>query len=304
MPNIQIVFLGTSCSAPTKERNLSSVALKFEGNTLLFDCPEGTQRQMMRSGISYMRIEHIFISHLHADHLLGLPGLIATMSMHRRDYPLNIYGPKGISERVKTALKLALMQCNFEVRTKEIMREGTILQGKDFSVKAVKLKHDIPCYGFVFEEIGKAGEFNKKKALELGIPEGPLFGKLQNGEIISIGGKKIAPAQVMDYTKARKGRKICYITDTLPGAQYIPAIRDADVLIHESAFLEKMKERAKETFHCTAKQAGEIAERAHVKALYLIHISPRHKDVKQSENEARMVFANSIAPNDLDAVEL
>ena len=304
MPNIQIVFLGTSCSAPTKERNLSSVALKFEGNTLLFDCPEGTQRQIMSAGFSYMRIEHIFISHLHADHMLGLPGLIATMSMHRRDYPLNIYGPKGISERVKTALRLALMQCNFEVRTKEIMREGTLLQGKDFSIKAVKLKHDVPCYGFVFEEIGKIGEFNRKKALELGIPEGPLFGKLQNGETISIGNKKITPAQVMDYTKARKGKKICYITDTLPSAQYVPALKDADVLIHESAFLDKMKERAKETFHCTAIDAAKIAEKANAKALYLIHISPRHKDSKQIENEARMVFANTTAPKDLDVVEV
>lgn len=304
MTPIKLTFLGTSCSAPTKDRNLSSVALRHAGSVLLFDCPEGTQRQMMMAGVSYMRVQHVFLSHLHADHILGLPGLIATMSMHMRDAPLFIYGPHGTKERVKKALELALMRISFEVVCKEIRRPGLVLEGKDFTVQAVALKHDVPCFGYVFEEQGKKAEFMRKKAEGLGIPVGPLFSKLADGQSVKVEGKTIKPEQVLDYSKARAGRKISIIADTRPGGGYVKAIAGSDVLVHESSFAEKLKARAKETAHSTAKAAGAVAAKANCRKLVLTHISPRHKQASELENEAREEFGNVVVAKDLMEIEI
>jgi len=298
-----MIVLGTSCSNPTVERNLTATALQFEGNWFLFDCPEGTQRQMMKSGVSYMRVHSIFISHFHADHILGLPGLIATMAMHERDTPLHIFGPKGLKKEVEKVMDLALMKKNFEIRVKEISN-GEFLKGEKYSVSAVPLKHGVRCLGYVFKEKDKEGTFQRETALKLGIPEGPLWSKLQKGEKVKVKGKTFKPEQVMDYEKGRKGKKVSIIMDTLPSDSYFDAIEESDVLVHEAAFLEKHITRAKETKHSTAKQAAWVAEQTRAKKLVLVHISPRYKKNKDVENEARQEFGNVLVPKDLEEVEV
>jgi len=300
---VKLVFLGTSGTTPTKDRNFSSFALNFKGNWLLFDCGEGTQRQMVKAKVSYMRINHIFLSHFHADHILGLPGLFATMALHKRDYPLYVHGPKGVKEVVKKSLELPNLKPNFEIICKEIGK-GLVVKEKDYCVKAFELSHSAKCYGYIFEEEGKKGTFQREKAIKLGVPVGPLFRKLQEGKSVKIGKKTINPGQVMDYEKGREGKRIAFVTDTLPKGKYATALKGVDVLVHEAAFLEKDKERADETFHSTAKQAAKVAEKAGVKALYLTHFSSREKDEKKLENEARMVFPNSIAAKDLMIVKV
>lgn len=300
---MRLVVLGTSCSNPTVERNLTAVALQFEGNWLLFDCPEGTQRQMMKAGVSYMRVHSIFLSHFHADHVLGLPGLMATMAMHERDAPLNVFGPKGTKKEVEKVMDLALMRKNFEIRVKEVS-SGPVLEGEKFSVSSVPLKHGVKCLGFVFKERDKEGTFQREKALKLGIPEGPLWSKLQKGQKVKIKGKEFRPGQVMDYDKGRKGKKVSIVMDTLPSDSYFDAVQESDVLVHEAAFLEKHITRAKETKHSTAKQAAWVAEQTNAKKLVLVHISPRYKKNKDIENEARQEFGNVIVPKDLEEIEI
>jgi len=297
MEKAKIVVLGSAASTPTKDRNLSSIALKYMGNWLLFDCPEGNQRQMMAYGVSYMKISHIFISHFHGDHVLGLPGLLATMSIHQRDAPLTVVGPKGVKEFVRRAQELAMIKVKFEIETVEA-RKGFVVQKDSFYVRAFPLAHDVPCFGYSFNQEDKLGEFSRKKAQELGIPEGPLWGKLQKGEVVAFKGKKIKPGEVLDESKARKGTKISVVFDTRPNKIYFNEIKESDLLIHEATFTEKMIERAKETRHTTAKEAGRVAEQAHCKKLLLIHISARHKEEQELENEARMEFNDVVVAKD------
>ena len=300
---MNLVFLGTSGTTPTKDRNFSSVALNFKGNWLLFDCGEGTQRQMVKAKVSYMRINHVFISHFHADHILGLPGLFATMALHQRDYPLYVHGPRGVKDVVRKCLELPNLKPNFEIICKEV-KNGVVVNEKDYTVKAAEVVHSAPCVAYIFEESGKAGTFQRETAIKLGVPVGPLFRKLQEGKSVKVGKKIIKPNQVMDYSKGRAGRKIAYVTDTLPKGRYKQALKKVDMLVHEATFLEKEKERASETYHCTAKQAAEIAERAEVKQLFLTHFSSREKDASKFENEARMVFPNSAAAKDLQVIKI
>ncbi len=300
---MKLIILGTSASTPSKERNLSAVMINFDGLNYLFDCPEGTQRQLMKAKASYMKIHAIFLSHYHGDHILGLPGLLATMSMHQRDYPLIVFGPKGIKEKIKQALDLSLLKVNFEVKGIET-RQGKIFEEEKFFVEAFKLNHEIPCYGYVFKEKDSLGKFQREKALKLGIPEGPLWSELQKGKKIKTGKKVFKPEDVLDESKKKTGKKISIVFDTLPNKSYLNKIKESDVLVHESTFLEKLKERAKETRHSTAKQAGRTAEKANVKKLVLFHFSPRHKETEKFDIEAREFFGNVIAAKDLDEIEV
>lgn len=300
---MKLTVLGTSASTPSKERNLSAVMLNFNGLNYLFDCPEGTQRQLMKAKLSYMKIHAIFLSHFHGDHILGLPGLIATMSMHQRDYPLLVFGPKGVKETVQKSLALSLLKVNFEIKAIEV-KQGKIFEEEKFFVEAFKLKHDIPCYGFVFKEKDSLGKFQREKALKLGVPEGPLWKELHKGKKVKVGKKTFKPEDVVDSSKKKVGKKVSIVFDTLANNSYIPKIRDSDVLLHESTFLEKLKERAKETMHSTAKGAARIAVKAKVKKLVLFHFSPRHKETEKFDIEAREFFGNVIAAKDLEEIEV
>lgn len=301
MAKAKIVFLGTSASTPSKERNLSSISLSFEGKQMLFDCAEGTQRQMMKAGLSFMKIDYVFLSHFHGDHVLGLPGLIATNSMHKRKEALKVFGPKGVAKKVKEATDLSGHTVTFPIQTKEL-KNGVVLKEEKFLVKAFTLRHRTKCFGFVFETIEKKGKFVKEKALALGIPESPLYRKLQEGKKVKWKGKTFYPKQVMDYSQKKKARKIAVVPDTLAGG-YEDKIREADLLIHESSFLEELKERAIETKHSTALGAGRVAKKANVKALYLYHISIRYSG-KEAEEEAKKEFPYTKAAKDLDVVEV
>ncbi len=300
---IRVVFLGTSASVPTKDRGLSSVALRFAGEWFLFDAPEGTQRQMVKAGVSYLRISHLFISHLHADHFLGLGGLLATMNIHGRDWPLTVYGPRGIGEAVKKSIELALLAPGFEVKSVQV-KKGVVLESEKFAVEAFPLKHDIECFGYVFMEKDKKGEFNRQKAIELGVPVGPLFSELQRGKKVKIGGKVVKPEDVIDSSKARKGKKISIVFDTLASKAYHKAIEDSDVLIHESSFLDELSDRARETMHSTALEAAKAAKETNCKKLVLFHLSARHKENEKFENEARKEFGNVVVAKDLMEMEV
>ncbi len=300
---MKLTVLGTSASTPSKERSLSSIVLNFKGLNYLFDCPEGTQRQMMKAKISYMKIQSIFLSHFHGDHILGLPGLIATMSMHQRDYPLFIFGPKGVKEKIHKALDLSLLKVNFEIKAIEV-KQGKILEEENFSIEAFKLNHDVPCYGYIFKEKDTLGKFSREKALKLEIPEGPLWSQLHKGKKIKVGKKTFKPEDVLDTSKKKTGKKISFVFDTLADNSYSQKIKESDLLFHESTFLEKLKDRAKETKHSTAKQAGKIAEKSKVKKLILFHFSPRHKETEKFDIEAREFFGNVIASKDLEEIEI
>lgn len=300
---MKAIVLGTSASTPAKDRNLSSVLVSFNGRNFLFDCPEGTQRQIMQSSASFMKVDFVFLSHFHADHVLGLPGLLATMEMLERQEVLKIFGPEGIEKKVELALKLAGLKLGFEVECNEL-KSGIVLKEKNFQVKAIPLKHDTPCFGFVFEELKPEGKFNRQKAIALGIPEGPLWGKLQDGKSVKVSGKTFKPEQVLEKGKGKKARKIAVISDTL--ATYnAKELQNSDLLIHEASFLESTIEKALERKHCTALQAAIIAKKAKVGKLVLFHLSTRHqKEIAKIEEEARQEFANSIVAKDLMEFEV
>jgi ribonuclease Z len=302
---IQLTFLGTSCSTPTAERNLSSMALVFRGNWFLFDTPEGVQQRLMQAGLSYLKLEHIFISHFHGDHTLGLPGLLATMTIHERKNDLHVWGPRGIREKIQQSVDVADFFPSFKIIPHEI-HEGELVHHKEYAIYAVELNHSAKCYGFIFEAESKKGEFQRAKALKLKIPEGPLWGKLQKGEIVSHNGKKFTPEMVMDYSKAMRGTKIAYIMDTFPHAHYVDVLKklQIDVLIHESSFMESEKERALETKHTTARLAGEVASKSGAKELILTHFSPRYPNGGDMLKEARAVFKNTKAAHDLYSLEI
>jgi ribonuclease Z len=300
MEPIKITFLGTAGAVPQKERNFASMHLTFQGNNLLFDCPEGTQRQLMLSEHSLMKIKYIFISHMHIDHFLGLFGWIATMTMNERREKLTIYSPRGGKEKIQKILKETINPC-FEIDFKEI-RKGIILSTPQFQISAFQLKHNIPCFGFSFKENNKIGEFDRKKAEKLKIPSGPLYSKLVAGKKIKLNGKTFYQKDVMDYSKKREGRKIVYVADTRPVKESENAAKNADILVHEATFTEQFKQNALDTLHSTAKEAAEIAKNSKVKKLVLFHFSARNVPKEEIINETKKIFKNTIIAKDFETI--
>lgn len=297
--NLEIYFLGTSASVPTVTRNLSAVAIKYGGEVILFDCGEGTQRQIIKTkGISFMKIRTIFITHFHGDHYLGLLGLLQTMTMHNRKKELYIYGPKGTVNFLKNYFKSGYVGIGFPVYVKDL-QSGERIAMEKYEIRCFILTHhDIPTLGYIFEEFPRPGRFDKKKALELGIPEGPLFRKLQSGESIKIGDRIITPEMVLG--PQRPGRKIVYAVDTVPSDIVVESSLNADVLIHDATGSDKIKERIHEYGHTTAKEAAEIAIRANVQCLVLTHISPRYEEEGEKLlEEARSIFPNTLLAEDM-----
>ncbi|MBI4043726.1 MAG: ribonuclease Z [Candidatus Diapherotrites archaeon] len=300
---VKLVFLGTSCATPTKERNLSAMALTHEGETLLFDTPEQVQQQLMKTRTSYMKIKKILLTHFHADHFIGITGLLATMTLHERTETLTIFGPRGIKEKIAQAIELGGFKPRYQILCREA-RDGILAEEETYAVRAVKVVHSVPCFGYIFEEKGKKAAFDKAKALALGIPEGPLYAKLQRGENVKVNGKTFKPGQVLDYSKGRKGKKIAYIIDTVPHTAYIKAVEEADVLVHECTFAHEEAERARKVKHSTALQCGQVAKKARVKTLILTHYSTRYHDPKELAEEAKKEFAHTIAAHDLMEYEV
>lgn len=302
MTQLSILFLGTGGSWPSIKRNVTSIAVKRGSEIILFDCGEGTQRQFQKSKLSYMQISKIFITHFHGDHFLGIPGLIQTMQLNDREIPLHIYGPKGMIKLTDQLLSLGYFKPNYEIISHEL-NENDVIDFGEYYIKTLKVKHGVPTLAYALEEKMRPGKFNKPKALKLGIPEGPLFSKLQHGQTILLkNGEKITPDMVLG--PARKGRKIVISGDTKPIDEMIDFSKNADILIHEATFDSELKEISGEYGHSTALQAAEIAKKADVEKLFLVHISPRYLDNKVLENEARKVFKNSFVPNDLQETEI
>lgn len=302
MTQLRIIFLGTGGSWPTVKRNVSSVAVKRGSEILLFDCGEGTQRQFQQSNLSYMQISKIFITHFHGDHFLGIPGLIQTMQLNDRDKPLHIYGPEGIVELTDQLLSLGYFRPSYRIIAHDIT-DGQEVKFDGYSISALKVNHNVPTFAYSLKEFQRPGKFNKSKALRLGIPEGPLFSKLQKGEtIMLLNGKKITPDTILG--PSRKGRKIVISGDTKPCDQIIAFSEDADILIHEATFDARLQDIAKDYGHTTAAQAGAIAKKAGVEKLFLVHISPRYLDFHVLEEEARSVFTHSYVAKDFQEVEV
>ncbi len=299
---IKIQFLGTSGSVPTERRGMPSVYLEYRGHRMLFDCGEGTQRQMRIAKIPFMKLDQIFLSHFHADHCLGLGGLIQTMDLFKRQKKLEIYGPKGIHDVIQKVITTGhFILEGFDLEINEVKPRGVkqIYADKDYRIKCVRLDHTVPCLGYSFEEAEKR-PFLKKKALKLGVPEGPMFSRLQAGDSVKVGGRVIKPDDVLG--KPNPGRKVAYVSDSRPCAAAVGLAKGADVLIHEATFAHDLQESAIEGRHSTAKEAAEIAKKAGVKRLFLTHISQRYKKPEMLEEEAKGIFKAARMAEDLDSV--
>ena len=302
MPSgIEVVFLGTGGSLPTKGRGLPSVAIRRDGELLLFDCGEGTQRQMMHAGLGFNRPTSIFISHLHGDHLLGLPGLLQTMSSLVRDKPLDIFGPKGLAGFLKALYGTLGFTATFPVRINET-RPGETVERTDYSVRTALAKHDITCLAYAMEEHDRPGHFHPDKARRLGIPEGPLWKELQYGKTVKVDGKTVEAKSVTG--PPRPGLKVTYAIDTRPCQAVKQLAKESDLLMHDGGFALDRKEKAREYFHSTAEEAATLAKAAKCRRLALVHISAVTRDDKILQREARRVFSNTIVPTDLMVLSL
>ncbi len=298
----ELLFLGTSAMVPTKERNHSGLLIKTGSEEILVDCGEGTQRQMKMFDESLTKIRKILITHWHGDHVLGLPGLLQTASS--LDYGttekrVEIYGPKGITKQIEKMIEAFPFDKKIEIIITEI-GAGTRIEGENFIITPYELDHAIPCLGFVFEEKEKR-RIDREKIKALGIPEGPLLGKLQQNETIVWKGKKITPKQT---TYIIEGKKIGIIADTAQCKNCLNIAESADILICEATFMEKEIEKAEAYKHLTIKQAALIAHTSNVKKLILTHFSQRYKDKSDLEEEAKNIFPKVVMAYDGLKVEV
>jgi len=300
---LTLTFLGTSAARPTVERNVSSLALQREGETLLFDCGEGTQRQMMRYGVSFA-LSEIFFTHFHADHFLGMIGLVRTLGLQGREEPLRLYGPRGAKQVLNNALLLGVEKVPFGVEIHEVKPGAVIGERDGYSITAFATDHGAGSIGYALVESERYGKFDPEKARALAIPEGPLWGKLQRGETIEFAdGRKLTAESVVG--PRRPGRKVVITGDTAPCASVVDAAAGANLLVHEATFGEEEKDRAKETFHSTAREAAQVARAAKVRKLVLTHLSARYSiSADELVKEAKEVFAEVAAAKDGMVVEV
>ncbi|HLE47452.1 MAG TPA: ribonuclease Z [Candidatus Thermoplasmatota archaeon] len=301
-PQLSLHFLGTSGAWPTADRNVSATVLKRGGELLLFDCGEGTQRQFQRSELSYMAISKIFLSHLHGDHCFGLPGLLKTMQLNERTEPLDIYGPRGLNELMQIYGQIANVHDQFAVRWKEL-REGDTVQAEGYRVACRKMNHGAINLAYAYEEEARAGRFNKPKALELGVKEGPEFARLKKGEAVkSVTGETVRPEDVVG--PPLPGRRVVVTGDTGPCEALVEFAKSADVLISEATYCSDMLAKAQEYGHMTAAWAADSARRAGVKDLILTHLSPRYVTTDMHREEARPIFPSTRIAKDFLSVEV
>lgn len=292
---IRVTFLGTAASRPTVGRNVSALLLNREGELLLFDCGEGTQRQMMRYGTGFA-INDVFFTHLHADHFLGVIGLLRTMGLQGREEPMTLWGPPGGTSILREAVHLGVERVPFALDIHEL-HPGQPLERDDYDIVPFATRHGGGSIGFALVEHERLGRFHPDRARALGVPEGPLFGRLHRGEAVEVDGRVIRPEDVVGG--ARPGRRVVYTGDTRPCPQTVEAAAGADVLIHDSTFGEEEQARARATLHSTAAEAADVARKARVRRLVLTHLSSRYADDPRAlEREARAVFRRSMVAYD------
>ena len=301
--SLRVVFLGTSGSVPTLKRSLPCVVVQCPRDQLMFDCGENVQRQMMQGKVSFHRKMKIFITHLHGDHVLGLPGLLQTMALMVRTEPVQIYGPAKLKEFLLCTKETLNFGLNYPVEINPVLSEGIVCDEEEYMVKAVKSNHAVESYSFAFVEKPRPGKFYPKKALALGIKAGELWSKLQSGkEITLVDGKVVKPSDVMDPMRA--GRKIVYTGDTKPFEAFAKFAEGADLVIHDCTFDDSLAEKAGVDGHSTPSQAAGQAKAAGAKQLVLSHISARYPDATLLLEQAKKAFPNSILAEDFMELEL
>ncbi len=299
--DLDVVFLGTAASMPTAQRGPAALLVRRGSERLLFDCGEGTQRQLQRSAIGLPDLQEIFLTHFHADHFLGLPGMLKTFALRGRDEtPLTLYGPHGLNELLKR-LRPFVGRLPYPLTPVEL-EAGERLERGDYTLEAFAVEHGLEALGYALVEGERPGRFDVAAADALGVPAGAARGRLQAGEEVTVGGgRTVTPGEVLG--EPRPGRKLVLTGDTVPSPHVIEAAHAADLLVHEASFLAEEGERARETMHSTAASAAEIARLAQVRLLALTHVSPRYFG-PELEAEARDVFPATVVPRDFDVIEV
>lgn len=292
---LSVLFLGTAGSVPTPQRSLSATLVQRGGDRFLVDCGEGTQRQLIRIGIGINQISHVLLTHLHADHYLGLPGLIKTWELWGRTDPIDIYGPRGLADFLDV-LKRLIGRTTFPITWHELA-PGAQIRFADYRVESIATEHKISSLGYKLVEDVRPGRFHADRARELGVQPGPDFGRLQRGEAVTVEGRLVEPSDVLG--ESRSGRSVVLTGDTRPCRAVIEAARGADLLVHDSTFTEQEAERARLTLHSTAAEAARVGLEADVKLLALTHMSFRYTP-REIVAEARAVFDRIVMPNDFD----
>jgi ribonuclease Z len=298
---MKLVMLGTSAAQPTEKRSLACICLEKDGEILMFDAGEGAQVSFLRSGLGWNKKMKIFVTHMHGDHCIGILGLLQTMTLQHRQEPIEIYGPDGIEEFIANNIKSLNFGLSFAVMITAV-RRGLVCEERAYSVYCEHADHGVPAFSFLFEEKEKPGKFDLEKAKALGIPEGPLWHKLQLGEGIVIGGKTVMPEEVVGQKRA--GKKIGVSGDTRPTKQLEEFFRGCDYLVFDCTFSDSLKDKALETHHSTAREAAMLAKNAGVRNLVLTHFSARYKDEAELAMEARQVHSSVIAARDLLEIEV
>ncbi len=302
--SLRVTFLGTGGAVPTTERAPSALFINREGDRLLFDCAEGTQRQMMRFGTGFS-IDHVFVSHLHGDHVLGIPGLIQTLDFNERDEPLTVHCPPNTRADLDDLVHAVGHEPGFRVVFDVVAPGEVAFAGDGYEVRAFETEHHTRSQGYVLAEDDRPGRFDRPKAEQLGVPVGPKFGRLHAGEPVEAeDGTVVEPEQVVG--PPRPGRTVVYTADTRPRERTVEVARDADLLVHDATFADDMADRARETAHSTGREAGSIAERAGVKRLALVHVSSRYAgDASPILRDAREAFdGDCFVPDDGHRVEV
>jgi ribonuclease Z len=296
--DLSVVFLGTGSSVPSARRSTASVLLVRGGSRLLVDCGEGTQRQMQRS-LGLVQADEIYLTHFHADHMLGLPGLLKTYDLTGREEPLTIYGPRGLQD-LFNALGRLIGRTGYDLDLVEL-DPGDSVPHDGAKLEAFAVEHSVRANGYVLVEEERPGRFDPEAAKRLGVVEGPAFAALQRGEEVEGSEESVRPEQVMGESRA--GRTVAITGDTAPSHATVSAAADADLLVHDASFSEEEAQRAADTGHSTVGQAAAVAREAHVKLLALVHISSRYH-VGTVLEEAREVFDPALAPRDFDVIEI
>jgi ribonuclease Z len=298
--DLDLVFLGTAGSMPTAQRAPAALLVRRGGERLLFDCAEGTQRQLLKSSVGLVDLPEIFITHFHADHVLGLPGMFKTFALRGRDLPLDVYGPRGLVDLL-ASLKRVVGKLSYEVELHEL-EPGDVLERSGYRLATFGVRHGVNALGWSLIEATRPGRFDVTAADALGVPDGPERGALQRGDEVTLAdGRTVTPEQVLG--PARTGRTIVITGDTAPSNEIVESAWGADVLVTEATFSEEERERAEETNHQTATQAAETAQKAGVGLLALTHLSNRYFG-PEIAREARDIFPETVVPRDFDVVEV
>jgi ribonuclease Z len=295
--------LGTAAGVPTLKRSLPAILVQRDGEQLMFDCGEAVQRQMLMAGASLNRTTRVFVTHMHGDHVMGLPGLLQTMALLGREKKLEVYGPPNIRDFLRGIKETVQFVLTFPTEIHEIKRAGVVCQEDEYTVQAVRSKHVVPSFAYAYIEKPRPGRFYPEKAKALGVPEGPLWSELQRGRRVKLpNGHSIKPDEVMG--SPRQGRKIVYTGDTRPFKRLEKFAARADLLIHDSTLGDELAERAEKYGHSTVDQAAMSAKNARVKQLVLTHISQRYEDTSTWLKQARKIFKNTTMAEDFMQVEI